>query len=160
MNNRTRGNSRRGLSRRGCGQYSGGGNMGHPQIVDVQGRAPDPARYGIYPVPAVPQGYPQAYQPVPFPPPPPVVAYPAFGQVPYAAPSYPYVYPSPYVPVVYQNAVPPGYYPYAHPVPTYMPPPQQRQAIIQLKSQANTMVPVCVAAIESRSSSRPGQWKR
>ncbi|ENH68850.1 hypothetical protein FOC1_g10014642 [Fusarium oxysporum f. sp. cubense race 1] len=121
--------------------------MGHPQIVGVQGRAPDPARYGIYPVPAVPQGYPQAYQPVPFPPPPPVVAYPACGQVPYAAPSYPYVYPSPYVPVVYQNAVPPGYYPYAHPVPTYMPPPQQRQAIIQLKSQANTMVPVCVAAI-------------
>uniref|UniRef100_A0A0D2XUB9 Uncharacterized protein n=1 Tax=Fusarium oxysporum (strain Fo5176) TaxID=660025 RepID=A0A0D2XUB9_FUSOF len=121
--------------------------MGHPQIGGVQGQAPDPARYGTYPVPAVPQGYPQAYQPVPFPPPPPVVAYPAYGQVPYAAPPYPYVYPSPYVPVVYQNAVPPGYYPYAHPVPAYMPPPQQGQAIIQLKSQANTMVPVYVAAI-------------
>ncbi|EXM34199.1 hypothetical protein V3481_002495 [Fusarium oxysporum f. sp. vasinfectum] len=137
MNNRTRGNSRRGLSRRGCGQYSGGVNMGHPQIVGVQGRAPDPARYGIYPVPAVPQGYPQAYQPVPFPPPPPVVAYPACGQVPYAAPSYPYVYPSPYVPVVYQNAVPPGYYPYAHPVPTYMPPPQQRQVNHAAQGQAH-----------------------
>ncbi|KAG7417909.1 hypothetical protein Forpe1208_v005210 [Fusarium oxysporum f. sp. rapae] len=94
MNNPARGNSRRGLSRRGRGQYFGG-NMGHPHIGGGPGQAPGSAGHGTYPIPAVPQGYPQAYQPVPFPPPPPppVVTYPAYGQVPYAAPPQPYIYP-------------------------------------------------------------------
>ncbi|KAF5578100.1 hypothetical protein FPANT_10124 [Fusarium pseudoanthophilum] len=104
MNNQARGNSRRGRFRRGRGQYFMG-NMGHPQNGGVPGQAP-----------------------VPFPPhpPPPVVAYPAFGQVPYAMPPQPCICP-PYAPVMYQNAVPPGYYPFANPVPAYVPLPPQGQ---------------------------------
>ncbi|PNP77941.1 hypothetical protein FNYG_08667 [Fusarium nygamai] len=96
MNNQARGNTRRGRFRRGRGKYLGG-NMGHPQNGGGPGQAP-----------------------VPFPPHPPVVAYPAYGQFPYAAPPHPYFY-HPFVPVPYQNAVPLGYYPYAHHVHAYMP---------------------------------------
>ncbi|KAF5683378.1 hypothetical protein FCIRC_4486 [Fusarium circinatum] len=113
MNNQARYNSRRGRTRRRRGQYIVG-NMGHPQ----NGGGPG-----------------QALVPFPFPPPP-VVAYPAYGQVPYPAPQQPYMYPPPNGPAVYQNAVPLGQQPYAHPVPAYMPPYPQSQVNQAAQDQA------------------------
>ncbi|KAF5689675.1 hypothetical protein FDENT_4319 [Fusarium denticulatum] len=131
MNNQARGNSRRGRFRRGRGQYLGG-NMGHPQNGGGPGQAP-----------------------VSFPPPPPWVAYPAYGQVPYAMPRQPYNYP-PYARVVYQNTVPLGYYPYANPVPAYIPLPPQGK--VNQAAQGQAHMPQLTQGEGNHQAQIPGQY--